>query len=167
MEPRKQAILAALDKSAPSTPVVLDSVKVAAVVPAPEPAPEKPKPAEPAVVPAAAPEVRRRRAAPPPPPPPPAADDEDEEEEDDEEEETDSAPAPPGAPPIPDELKAPAVPMKKFVLHFQQIGLKTEAQMQAALMALVPQCPSLAKIGEEADILRRLQQTRTILNVKD
>jgi hypothetical protein len=160
----------------PSVPADTSEAAKAGVVPTPTPAPEKPKPAEPAVVPAVAPEVRRRRAAPPPPPPPPpAADDEDEDEEeeddeetdedeDEEEEETDGAPPPP---PIPDALKAPVVAMKKFVLHFQQIGLKTEAQMQAALVALVPQCPSLQKLGEAADILRRLQQTRTILNVKD
>lgn len=174
-----RAILAALDKGATVTPPDVAEVTKAAAASAPAPAPEKPKPVEPAVAPAAQPESRRRRAATPPPvpppPPPPEEDEEDEEEEDEkdedvdnddeeEEEEDDVAGAPP---PIPDELKAPAVPMKKFVQHFVSLGLKTEAQMQAALVALVPQCPALQKIGEAPDILRRLQQTRTVLGIKD
>lgn len=167
-----RAILAALDKGVAAPPAAAPEASPA---PAPVPAPEKPKPAEPTVVPAAQPESRRRRAAAPPPvpppPPPPEEDDEDDEEEDEdvdndeEDDEEDQAVSAP--PPIPDELKAPAVPMKKFVVHFQSLGLKTEAQMQAALVALVPQCPALQKIGEAPDILRRLQQTRTVLGIKD
>jgi hypothetical protein len=173
-EAEAQAILAALDKGATVAPPDVAEVTKAAAAPAPAPAPEKPKPAETAVVPAAQPESRRRRAAAPPPeptPPPPEEDEEDDEEdedvdnddeEDDEEDQAVSAP-----PPIPDDLRAAAVPMKKFVVHFQSLGLKTEAQMHSALVALVPQCPALQKIGEAADILRRLQQTRAVLGVKD